>query len=446
MLNPKRNFSANDNAPLRRPIIRKSSRRPNPKPVYKAPDPFKAHQRKIATAWVIPIVAMLGGAFALWQSLALITLFWPSLIISTLLLLTAVKSEPDSRLRNFSGLLMVAFFTTGSAAFLSLNGFTLISVELTLLVSVLSLVTGWILKSKPPVLLSAFSALLYLANFYPELGLTTGLTDQASVLGAGILPWVIFGQIILAQKIRSSTVLFAAIIAGYIWLSTLTTDMPLPALAGLGFAIAAAHYWLSKAWAEADKFGADIHKICAWIIALSAALYIQSIWLNVDTGQAKPIWSPNTLWWSALGVAIFTLFLAALMRYKSSYISLSGIFIVSLAVLALPVATAKPDLVYEVFDAIPGLNARPGLGLVIGAIIIAIGFIWLVEGLKRGRLLNIAIGTTAIAIEAIILFQPAKFNADLGVTFVVSLICALCIGGLIAGATPAPKHSAGNYA
>ena len=154
----------------------------------------------------------------------------------------------------------------------------------------------------------------------------------------------------------------------------------------------------------------------------------------------------NTLWWSALGVAMFTLFLAALMRYKTSHITLLGIFIVNLAVLALPLATAKPDLIYTAFEAIPGLNARPGLGLVIGAIIIAVGFTWLVGGLKRGRLLDIAIGATAIGIEALILFQPAEFNADLGVTFVVSLICALCIGGLIAGATPDNTHSAGNYA
>ena len=446
MLHPKRQSNANDNAPLRQPITQKRFLRPNPKPIQRAHSSIKTYQHKTAVAWVTPILAMLGGAFALLQSLPLITLFWPSLIIGTLLLLTAVQSEPDSRLRNISALLMVASFATGLAAMLSINGFTLIGVELALLVSVLSLVIGWMFKSTPPVLLSAFSALLYLANFYPELGLTTGLTDQASLLGAGILPFIILGQIALAQKFRSSIVLFAAIIAGYIWLSTLTKDMPLPALAGLGFAITAAHYWLSKAWAEADKFGADIHRICAWVIALSAALYIQSIWLNVDTGQANPLWSPNTLWWSALGIAMFTLFLAALMRYKTSHISLSGVFIVSLAAFALPLITAKPDLVYAVFDAVPGLNARPGLGLVIGAIIIAIGFIWLVGGLKRGRLLDIAIGATAIGIEALILFQPTKFNVDLGVTFVVSLICALCIGGLIAGATPEHTHSTGNYA
>lgn len=446
MLQPKQHLSANDNAPLRQLPIRAKLSRFNPTFANSTPHPTAVQQRKIGVGWIIPSLAVLCGAFAFLQSLPLVNLFWPSLIIGTLLLLTAVQSEPESRLRNFSGLLMVAFFTTGLAALLSQNGFTLIGVELALLVSTLSLIVGWMFTSKPSVLLSSFSGLIYLASFYPELGLTTGLTDQVSLLGAGILPWVILGQIVLAQKVRSSVVLFTAIIAGYILLGTLAKDMPLTALAALGFAIAAAHYWLSKAWAEAGKFGANIHRICAWVIALGAALYIQSIWLNVDSGQAKPFWPPNTLWWTMLGAAMFTLFIASLMRFKTSYITLSGIFIICLAVAVLPAATAKPDLIYVVFDAIPGLNARPGLGLVMGAIIIAAGFIWLVGGLKRGELLDMAIGATAIGIEALVLFQPAKFNADLGVTFVVSLICALCIGGLIAGATPDHTQSLRNYA
>ena len=341
---------------------------------------------------------------------------------------------------------MVAAFTTGLAAFLAQNGFTLIGVELALLISGLALVVGWVFRSAPSVLLSTFSGLLYLASSHPELGLTTGLTDQASQLGAGLIPWVVLGQIVLAQKVRSSIALFTAVIAGYICLYTVTKDMPLSALAGLGFAVAAAHYWLGRAWAETYKFGADIHRISAWVVAIGTAIYIQSIWLSVDAGQAKPFWPPNTLWWAVLGVSMFTLFVASLMRYKTSHVTLSGIFIVCLAVAALPAATAKPDLVFALFDAIPGLNARPGLGLVIGAIIIAAGFIWLVGGLRRGRFLDMCIGAGAIGVEAIILFQPARFNTDLSVVFIMSLICALCIGGLVAGASPDRSSPFGSYA
>ena len=447
MLQPQPLLSANDNAQLRQPRIRKTLRQVDSVSVRSAANPIQVYKIKSAVSWLMPLVAMLLAAYAIQQNLPLSDLFWPSAIIAALLLLTAARAERDSRLRNVSGLLMVAAVTAALAAFLSQNGLPLIGIELALLVSGLALMTGWIFKSIPSVLLSTFSALLYLGSAFPELGLTAGLTDQESKLGAGLLPWIVLGQIVLAQKLKSSLVLFTALTAAYIWLGTLATDMPLPALAGLGFVVAAAHYWLGKAWAEAGKFGADIHRICAWVIALSSALYIQAIWLGSDSGQAQPFWPPNTLWWMVMGAAMLTLFVASLTRYKTSHITLLGIFIISLAVAAVPLAMAKPDLIYTAFDAVPGLNARPGLGLIIGATIIAGGFIWLVGGLKNGRILDMSIGALAIGIEAMILFQTSRFDADLSVIFIVSLICALCVGGLIAGVSPERPHSsASNYA
>jgi len=438
---------ANDNAPLRQPRVRTRFHAANDVPAKTPADPVKVYKIKSSLAWLMPLFALLFAAYAITQNLALTDLFWPSLIIATLLLLTAARAERDSQLRSLSGLLVVAAATTGLAALLSQNGFTLINVELALLVSALALISGWIFKSMPSVLLSTFSGLFYLASAYPELGLTTGLADQQSKLGTGVVPWIILGQIILGQKFKSSVVLFAAIIAGYIWLGTLATEMPLPALAGLGFAVAAAHYWLGKAWADTGRFGADIHRICAWVMGLVAALYIQSIWLSVGSGQAKPFWPPDTFWWTVLGTAMFTLFVASLMRFKTSHITLPGIFIICLAVAALPVAMAKPDLIYTVFEKIPGLNARPGLGLMIGATIIAGGFFWVIGGLRRGQMLDMIIGALAIGIEAMVLFQSSRFDADLGVIFVASLICALCIGGLIAGASPdRSQPSSANYA
>jgi hypothetical protein len=446
MRQAKLNIVANDNSPIRQPRIRKSFQQANIVPAKTPVNPIRTYKVKSAFAWLVPVFAILFAAFAIVQNLPSNILLWSSFVIAALLSLTAARADRDSPLRNVSGLLVVAAVTTGLAALLSENGFTLIGMELALLVSALALFFGWIFKSTPSVLLSGFSGLLYLGSAFPELGLTTGLTDQGSKLGIELVPWIILAQVLLAQTLRSSLVLFTAITAGYIWLGTLAAEMPLPALAGLGFAVAASHYWLGKAWAETGKFGADIHRICAWVIAISAALYIQSIWLNANSGQAKPFWPPDIFWWAVLGASIFSLFVASLIRYKSSHITLPGIFIVCVAVAALPLAMAKPDLVYAAFDTIPGLNANPGLGLIIGAVIIACGFIWLVGGLKNGRLLDMSIGALAIGIEAIVLLQPSRFDADLGVIFVVSLICALCIGGLIAGASPDRSHLPGNYA
>ena len=447
MVQPKRNHSANDNAPLRQPILRRNSPFPVPQVVArKTVNPIKTYQRKMAWAWAIPLFTILAGLFVFFQNSPLTDLFWPSLVAGVVLFFTAARAETDSRLRNISGLLMVASLTTCLAALLAQNGFSLIGMELTLLISILAIVIGWTFKSKPSVLLSVFAGLLYLASYYPDLGLTAGLTDQKSFLGASLMPVIIIGQIFLAQKLRSSIIVLTSITAGYIWLGTLGNNMPMAPVIGLGFAIAAAHYWLGKAGEEAGKFGASIHRIFAWTIALGSAIYIQSIWLNVDAGQAKPFWPPDNLWLALLGLAILAVFVISLMRYKSSHVSLIGIFIICAAVLVIPLATIKPNLVYVVFDTIPGLDARPGLGLVLGAVIIAIGFMWVVGGLKRGNLLDMSLGAAVIGIETLVVFQPARLNADFGVIFVVSLICALCIGGLIAGATPDRTDSLKNFA
>jgi len=447
MVQPRRIHSANDNAPLRQPVIRRNSPFPVPQAAARRTvNPIKTYHRKMAWAWVIPLFTILASLFVFVQSLPLTDLFWPSLVAGVVLFFTAARAEADSRLRNISGLLMVASFTTCLAAFLAQNGLSLIGMELTLLISFLAIVIGWTFKSKPSVLLSVFAGLLYLASYYPELGLTTGLTDQISSLGASLMPVIIIGQIFLAQKLRSSIIVLTSIIASYIWLGTLGKTMPMAPVIGLGFAIAAAHYWFGKAGEEAGKFGASIHRIFAWIIALGSAIYIQSSWLNVDAGQAKPFWPPDNLWLALLSLSMLAVFVISLMRYKSSHVSLVGIFIICAAVLVIPLSTIRPDFVYAVFDTIPGLNARPGLGLVLGAVIIAIGFMWVVGGLKRGNLLDMSLGAAVIGIETLVVFQPARLNADFGVIFVVSLICALCIGGLIAGATTDRTDSLKNFA
>jgi hypothetical protein len=57
-----------------------------------------------------------------------------------------------------------------------------------------------------------------------------------------------------------------------------------------------------------------------------------------------------------------------------------------------------------------------------------------------------SMGAIVIGIQATILFKPEKFNADLGVIFVVSLICTLCVGGLVAGATSDQSKLDDNFA
>jgi len=257
MVQVRRNYSANDNAPLNTPFFEKLTFRPNPvvaqvftnTPSTQQDVPVSTTQSSNTwayIAWVTPIFAAIFGIYAIWKKMPLVNLLWPSLIIGTLLFLTAAMSKRHSRLRNFSGLFMVGAFATAIAAFLSQNNFTLIGMELTLVIASLALFIGWMFKSKPAVLLSGFMCLIYLASSHPELGLMSGLIDQISFLGAGLIPWIILGQVILSQKLKSSITLFVSLIAGYFWFGTLLKAMPIPAILGVSFIIAAAHYSLGK--------------------------------------------------------------------------------------------------------------------------------------------------------------------------------------------------------
>lgn len=407
---------------------------------------MSAYKRKTTLAWSVPLIAAFIAGIAIWQGAAMSALVWPALIMASLLLWTLSRAEPYSRLQNVSSLMLIGAATTGLAGILAYNGFTLVGVELAILVSIFSLLLGWTMSSRPAVMLSTISAIVYLISLFPELGLLTGLADEFSKIGIGLIPLLILGQTLLAQRLKSHSITALSIVAILIWVLAIAKDLPLHALAGLCFAIAAAHYCLGRACESVKIFGARLHIIFALIVGLAAAFYIQSLWMNFDSDLAQPIWSADTVWWVAVALAMTVILISSLVRFKSSQISLPGIFIITLGVLVLPLATAKPQLIENAFFQIPGLDAYPGLGLVIGAVIIACCLFWIANGLKRGQLLTVLIGTVGIGIEATILYQPNQFNLDFSIIFVVSLICALCIGGLIAGSTADQTETTTNYA
>ena len=444
MLHLREKRSANDNAPIGHVSNRNRLIRPHSAPFHASAQQISNHKLSAILDWLIPLAAVIACGVAFVKNIPLENLYWPSLIFGIVLLLTVIKAKARPRLQNISSLLMVLAFTTTSASILSVTGIALIGVEWLLVISIFALLTGWAFKSSPSILLSAFAGLLYLAGYFPEFGILTGISEGNSQLGAGILPWLIVGQIFLAQKVKSPIISFAAITAGYIWLIASTKTMPLEHILGLIFVVAAAHYWLSKSRAENKFFGAGIHRIFAWVVAIGAAIFIQTIWLNLDAVEAKPFGPPNLIWWIILAISAVTLFIVSFQRYKSSHISLIGAFVICTTALILPMAIAMPNLVYSALETIPGLSEQPGLGFVIGASIIAAGLYWLVSGLKSGRLLEMSMGGIVIGIQSMILIQPENFNIDLGVIFVVSLICALCVGGLVAGVTSNQQQTVDN--
>jgi len=439
MRQPKHILSANDNAPIRTGPMRftASSVRP-PKPSMPSKVIISDFKKNSAISWAAPIAALMMACFTVFFEMSLIDLIWPSALIAGLLAWTAGLADPHSRLRNISTVLLVGAVTVSLFGFLANSGFNLIAVEIALVTSCVALLAGWALRSRPAVMLSSLAALAYLVSLFPQLGVFTGIVDGLSHIGIPLIPVLLLGQAALGHHLKSNAILFVTVTAGYIWIFAAAKDIPFTALAGLCFGIASAQYCLAKAWAVTGTFGSRLHISFAALLTLVGAYYIQSQWMNVNPDQLQPVWSPNMLWWTAFAGAMLVLFVSSLMRYKASSISLVGIFVISLAALALPLATAKPDFVHMAFEYIPGLNADPGLGLIIGATIIAFSLVCIVNGLRSGHLSHMVLGTISIAMQSFILYRPDYLNMDFGVIFIVSLICALCVAGLIAGSTAGP--------
>ena len=57
-----------------------------------------------------------------------------------------------------------------------------------------------------------------------------------------------------------------------------------------------------------------------------------------------------------------------------------------------------------------------------------------------------SMGGIVIGLQSMVLLKPENYNLDLGVVFIVSLICALCIGGLVAGVSANRQQAVDNYA
>ncbi|WP_427451085.1 hypothetical protein [Litorimonas sp. WD9-15] len=326
----------------------------------------------------------------------------------------------------------LALFGTAALAGISLN-----TIDMAMIVACLSLAIAVMYKSAPALLTSVFATTLWLFAFIPALNMMFGLGESNSFGWTMLLPILLVGQIILSSKLQNTACLAVSLLASYGWIAWLgvTANIPVTALAGLGFAIGVAHHRIGKSLKDENRFGAAWQSWLGVIAALGAALFLQSIWLNPDMGQAIPGWMPTQIWWAGLGVTTLALFIASLQRYKNSRITLSGIFILSAATLILPIVSIRPDLVRDVFAAIPGLGAAPGFGLIIGAAIMAAGLAWITNGLRRLKLFNVIIGAALVGIQGIVLLAPGRANLDLGIVFICSLIAALCIGGLVAGAS-----------
>ncbi len=327
---------------------------------------------------------------------------------------------------------VLALFGTALLAGIDLN-----TIDIALFTALTALAIGFCFRSAPALLASTLSLLTWLFAAIPEASAFFGLGQTYSAGWTKAIPILLISQLYLATRLHSAACLRLITILGYAWGTWLglTYNMPLTAIAGLIFAVGIAQHRLGKSMTDNKTFGASTHGWIGILAALMAAHYVQVSWLSPEMNAEIPAWIPTQIWWVTFLGAAVVLFVSSLIRFKHSYITLPGIFILSLAAAILPLASIKPGLVRDVFSGVPGLLAAPGFGLIIGAVIMAAGIAWIVNGLRKSQFINTIIGAILVGSQALILMAPGRFDLDSTIIFLSSLIVALCIGGLIAGAS-----------
>lgn len=437
---------ANDNSPTW--VMDKAAPRKQtslqPVGIYSKPVPKK--KTSFNLLWVLPFAALSAGLWAWLNMIPTGQILWPAAAIGMMLLLSAAAAKSSYQNRDLCVLTATGAFATSLFAATTQTGVALFPTDIAVMVATLSLGLSWVFKSRPALLLSGFSGLVWLASLQPTVSEYLGLGVPATQAWLPLFPILILAQAILAKYLRTYAPMVVTIMAAYGIAAIVGTTFPSLALAGVLFAAAAAHHRLGKAWADMGTFAARLHITTGWLVAIGAATVIQSHWLNEEAGQAAPLWLPTEGWWIALVVSGFGLFISSILRYKHAQITLSGIFLVSAAASILPIASLRPDLIYYAFDLLPGLPARPGFGFIIGAAIMASSIGWIVNGLRTGKLLDILLGSAVVAIQVMILFTPGEITLDFGIVFVLAFICALCVSGLIAGSSLSHSRPARRYA
>lgn len=328
------------------------------------------------------------------------------------------------------GALSVSLFTLAQ-----MSGIVMTGVDIAVMAACFSAILAWSYRSIPSLLVSVFANIIWLLSSLPDVSSLLGFGEAVSQGWLPFVPVLIIAQLFLTSHLKSMLCAGLTLVAAYgwaIWFGT-ASGMPVSALAGLGFAVGAAHYGIGQAKDSTDQFAAMLHTICGAIVALVSAHILQSIWLDSAMNQSLPGWIPTQIWWVGFGLAAMILFTSSILRFKYSRMTLLGVFLISLGALLLPLASIRPDLVRSLMLSVPGLSPAPGFGIMIGGVLMSFGLAWVVKGLRDMKLVHVILGAAIIGIQTLILIAPDRTTLDLGILFTCSLIAALCVGGLVAG-------------
>lgn len=314
-----------------------------------------------------------------------------------------------------------------------------------ILMSVLSLGMGYVLKSRIAILASICVTLLWAV-----MSLIGAVPTNNMIV---LFPVLTLGQIYFGSKIQSGLTIGLAVVTGYYGLIGLITILwandilPLTYASALLFIFGVAHHRSGKAAEDSQITGSNIHIYSGWIVATFSAVIFQSFWLSPDAlPQVTTVLNPRNLliWKLAVSLSILTVFISAIIRFKHSQITLSGIFLLTLSSALIPLMIWLPNWPETFAANIPGVEASPAFGLIIGAGVMAAALGFVINGIRRHSKLMLVLGLAAVIFEIYLLMTPSLMTTDNIIIFFASFLAALAIGGTLAGNSlafqaPAPR-------
>jgi len=318
-----------------------------------------------------------------------------------------------------------------------------------ILMSVLALGLGYILKSRIAILASICTTLLWAI-----MSLIGAVPVNNMII---LFPVLTLGQIYFGSKIQSGLTIGLAVVTGYYGLIGLITMLwanelfPLTHASALLFILGVAHHRSGKAAEDSQITGSNIHIYSGWIVATISAIIFQYFWLSPDAIlQVTATLDPRSLqiWKLAVSLSILAVLVSSIIRFKHSQITLSGIFLLTVSSALIPFMIWFPNWPESFAANIPGAEASPAFGLVIGASVMAAALGFAINGIRRQSTLMVALGLMTLIFEIYLLMTPSLMTTDNMIIFFASFLAALAVGGTLAGNSlafqaPAPrlKHS-----
>ncbi|MGJ8564797.1 MAG: hypothetical protein ACSHXY_14750 [Alphaproteobacteria bacterium] len=306
---------------------------------------------------------------------------------------------------------------------------------------------GFPLQTSGGLSLFAFASLVVAYLTFSHVGLMTSVSAcfvWAALFFDGyllpsqflfLLPVLICGQVWLASVLKSRAAIFGAAfvtyiwIGGFAWMQYQAGVMPPVYLASGLFVLGGAHLHVAKAADDYEFGSAPIHILLAWSLTIIGLIGVQhyslhpeyALWSqNIETGGIQKI-----AWAMVVWAGLFFIAVSSLLRRRHGRMTLWAIGLLVCLYALLPLVIWFEPFLNEIIPSQFGVKLHPAFGMFMGGIISASALMFVLNNIRRGRLLLSVIGLGVLALQADLAFKPVFFESSQNILI---LTMGFCVG------------------